>query len=171
MKSSKHIESLLLEIHDEITSLNVEEDFKHTILEDIELAVECFKEKNILSVLNCLAVLVDKLQTFMILSRCHYSGIEKLLMRMHCLQQILIRLPVCIIGPTGATGPAGITGPMGPMGPTGATGPTGLGGTTIVTTSSSPVSCLPIPKKTSAKPSFFDFSTHVVTYCNSCKKR
>jgi hypothetical protein len=175
LKSSKlNIENLLLEIHGEITSLNVEESFRHILLEDIELAVECFKEKNILSVLNCLGVLVVQLQTHVILSRCHYSVIEKLLISIHHLQQILIRLPVCIYGPTGptgATGATGPTGPPGPMGPAGATGPSGPAGTTTIITSSSPVSCFSIPNKASAKSGYFDFSTHVVTYRNSCKKR
>jgi hypothetical protein len=172
LKSSKfNIESLLLEIHGEISSLNVEEGFRDILLEDIELAVECFKEKNILSVLNCLGVLVGKLQTHVILSCCHYSVIEKLLISIHRLQQILIKLPVCIVGPTGPTGATGATGPIGPMGPTGATGPTGPGGTTTIITSSSPVSGFPIANKASAKSGFFDFSTHVVTYRNSCKKR
>ena len=157
------MERLLLEIHGGITSLNVEEDFRQILLEDIELAALCFKEKNILSVLNCLGVLVGKLQTHVILSRCHYSVIEELLLSIHRLQQILVKLPVSIIGPAGATGPAGIPGPMG------ATGPTGT--TAIITTSSSPVSCVPILKEVSAKPGYFDFSTHIVTYCNSYRKR
>lgn len=171
MKSSRrNIESLLLEIHGEITSLNVEEDFKQTILKDIELAVECFKEKNILSVLNCLAVLTGKLQTYVIFSRCHHSEIEKLLIHIHCAQQILIKLPVCIIGPSGPTGPTGPAGPMGPMGPTGATGPTGPAGTTVITTSSSPGPCFPIPKKTAVKSGFIDLDTYIVVYCKLHRK-
>lgn len=168
MKSSKrNIERLLREIHSAITSLNVEEDFRHTILRDIELAVEFFKEKNILSVLNCLAVLVGKLQTYVIFLRCHHSEIEKLLIRIHHVQQILIKLPVCAIGPTGPTGPAGTPGPMGPMGPTGPTGPSG---TTTIITSSSPGPCFPIPKKTSAK-SGIDLDTHVIVYSKLHRKK
>jgi hypothetical protein len=164
LKSSKHnTESLLLEIQGEITSLNVGDDFRNSLVEDMELAIECFKEKNILSVLNCLAVLVGKLQTQVILSCYHSSVCEKLLLSIHRLQQILIKLPVCIDGPTGATGATGPAGTPGAMGPTGATGPNGPAGTTIITTNSSPVSRIPIPKG-SVKSEFFDFSTHVVAY-------
>jgi hypothetical protein len=175
LKSAKHkIESLLLEIQGEILSLNVEEDFRHILVEDIELAVACFKEKNILSIINCLAVLVGKLQTYCIFSCCQHAEIEKLLICIHRLQQILIRLPVCIIGPTGATGatgPGGSHGHTGPIGATGATGPSGATGTTTVTTCTLPVSCFPIPKTVPAKPRFFDSSIHVVMCCASCQKR
>lgn len=171
------IENRLIEIRSEITSLNVVEDFRETLLEDIELAVECFKEKNILGVLNCLGVLADKLQTHVILSCCRYSVIEKLLLSIHCLQQILIKLPVSIIGPTGATGATGPTGPvgatgcMGPMGPTGAMGPPGSVGITSIITSSCPVPCSPIPEIASPQPRTIDFSSHMVIYSKHKKKR
>lgn len=157
-----NIESLWDEIHGEISSLDVEEDFRHSILEDFELAVLCFKEKNTLSVLNCLAVIVGKLQTQAILSRCHFSVIENLLIRIYRLQQILIRLPICTVGPTG---------PAGPMGATGATVPTGSLGRTTITTSSFPVSGFPILNKPLAKSNYFDSSTHTVIYSKSGKKR
>ena len=147
MKSKHKIERLLLEIRDEITGLNVEEEFRGAILEDIELALECFKEKNTLSVLNCLAVLVGKLQTYLILARCHYSVLEKVLTSIHCLQQILIKLPICIIGPTGPCGPAGPPGPSGPPGIPGPSGPPGTGGTTTIITCSYPVSCFSNPPR------------------------
>ncbi len=142
MRPSKHdIEAILLEIRAEIAALNIVEEFRCILLEDIELAIECFKEKNILCVINSLAVLVGKLQTHLIFSRCHDREVEKLLIDIHLLQQVLIRLPICIIGPTGpagatgATGPAGATGPegkgeVGATGPTGATGPAGVTGAT-----------------------------------------
>ena len=174
MKSKLKIENLLLEIHGEITSLKVEADFRHILSEDIELAVLCFKEKNILCVLNCLTVLVGKLQSHVILSRCHYSVIEKLLISMHRLQQILIRLPVCTIGPTrttGATGPAGIPGLMGPIDMTGSIGPAGSTVTTTIISSPGPVSGFPILERASAKSGYFDFSTHIVTCGNSFKKK
>lgn len=174
MKPSKHIESLLLEIHGEITGLNVEEDFRGILLEDIELACECFKEKNILCVINCLAVLADKLQTYLIFSRCYHQDIKKLLIEIHHLQQILIKLPVCIKGTTGTTGatgpcgPAGTPGPMGPMGPTGATG---LPGTATIIMNSTPVSCYPITQKTPVKFGCFDSSIHMQTFCKSCRRK
>ena len=134
MRPSKHdIEAILLEIRAEIAALNIVEEFRCILLEDIELAIECFKEKNILCVINSLAVLVGKLQTHLIFSRCHDREVEKLLIDIHLLQQVLIRLPICIIGPTGpagatgATGPAGTTGAIGATGPAGATGPEGKG--------------------------------------------
>jgi hypothetical protein len=167
LKLSKfNIESLLFEIRAGISSLDVAEDFKHSLSADIELANLCFKEKNILSVLNCLGVLSSKLQTHVILSRCRYSVIEKSLLDIHHLQQLLIRLPLGICGPTGPTGPAGTPGPIGPPG---ATGPAGT--TTIVTTSSAPIARLPIPQQAAAKSGYFDFTTHIITYCNSYRKR
>lgn len=178
MKPSKlNIENLWQEIHSEISRLDVAEDFRHNLLEDVELAVVCFKEKNTLSVLNCLSVLAGKVQSHVILSRCHYSVVEKLLTGIHHLQQILIRLPVCIIGPigptepTGATGPAGTPGLKGPTGGIGMTGPNGLAETTIVTTSSYPVSSLSIPEAVPVKSGYFDYRTHIVIYRNSRKKR
>ncbi len=163
MKPSKlNFESQLLEIHGEITSLNVEEDFRHIILEDVELAIECFREKNILSVLNCLTALIGKLQTHVILDRCHYSVIENLLFKIHGLQQALIKLPVCTYG---------AVGPVGPPGPTGATGPTGPSGTTNITTGSLSYSDFPLQKKASAKSGTIDYASHTVVYKNPYRKR
>ncbi|HEX2954763.1 MAG TPA: hypothetical protein VHR47_12380 [Bacillota bacterium] len=82
-------------------------------------------------VTNCLGVLVGKLQTYIIFSPRICSFMEKLLIHIHYLQQKLIKLPVCIVGPpgaagaTGATGPSGPAGIPGPIGPAGATGPVG----------------------------------------------
>ncbi len=177
MKPLKHtIESRLLEIHDQIAILDVAEGFRETLSEDIELATECFKGKNILGVLNCLGVLAGKLHTYVILSCCHYSVIKKLLLSIHCLQQILIKLPVTIIGPTGATGATGPTGPVGatgcigPMGPTGATGSPGSAGITSIITSSFPVTCSPIPEIASVKPCTIDYSSHMLIYSKRKKK-
>jgi hypothetical protein len=190
LKPSKlNVESLLLEIHGQIAGLDADEDFKQILLEDIDLATLCFKEKNILSVLNCLGVLAGQLQSRVILSQGHYlkstlvpaflpgqsqagtgpTGAEfeaqvedrpvteKLLLCIHRLQQILIKLPVSMIGPTGATGPAG------PMGPSGATGP---GGTTIISTSS-----YPVPQSVAVKSGYIDYGTHIVTYGNPRRKK
>jgi hypothetical protein len=148
-----NIENLMLEIRDEITNLNAEEDFRHILLEDIKLAALCFKEKNILSVLNCLGVLAGELQSQVILSRCHYSVVEKLLTCIHRLQQLLIRLPVSIIGPIGPTGPAGPIGATGPAGNLGSMGPMDPGVNepteeTAILSGPCPVSRFPIPEKT-----------------------
>jgi len=60
---------------------------------------------------------------------CHQ--IIPLLTLINQVQQILIRIPIDVVGPTGptgATGPAGPTGATGPAGPSGPTGPTGATG-------------------------------------------
>ncbi|HEX3043659.1 MAG TPA: collagen-like protein [Bacillota bacterium] len=180
--SCRNIESRLVEILGGITGLNVEEDFRHALLEDIEMAALCFKEKNVQGVLNCLGVLVGKMHTYILLSRCRHLELEKLLICIHRVQQCLIRLPICIVGPsgpigaTGATGPAGPDGCPGPMGPVGETGPTGPGGTTTITTCSIPVSCFPsskkeVPKKEIPKPKYFDQRIHCIVFCKPCKKK
>lgn len=167
MGSSKHnIEGLLLEIRDQILNLNVEEDFKQILLEDIELAIHCFKEKNILCVINCLGVLVGKLQTYLIISTCSPSVIEKLLVCIHHLQQILIKLPICMTGPSGPPGPPGPMGPAGPVGPMGPTGPAGT--TTTITTLSS---CFKTSKKSHAKHCSFDSCIYVALPCKHRGKK
>jgi hypothetical protein len=164
LKSVKHnIESLLYEVRDAIISLNVEESLGRFLLEDIELAGECFKEKNILSVNNCLAALVGKLQTYVLFTHGQHPEIERLLISIHHLQQSLIRLPVCIIGPTGATGPAGPAGPIGLMGATGPAGSQASGRTTTFIASSYPAYGLPITKTTGVEPSVVDLRSHIVT--------
>lgn len=163
MKPSKpDIESLLLEIQGEMIAVNVDEEFRRGIDKDIELAMESFKGKNILSVLNCLTVIVGKLHTYILSSGCHSSVLEKLLINIHRLQQILIRLPVCVMGPTGATGATGATGPAGPVGP---------GGTMTAITSACSATGFPVSPKTPSKPrpGQFDGSSHTITYCNSSR--
>lgn len=172
MKLAKlKIESLLLEIRGQITGLNVEEDFKHTILENFELAAECFKEKNILGALNCLAVLAGQLQTHAIFSHCRDLLIEKLLISVHHLQQILARLPVRAIGSPGTTGPVEAPEPMKPVAEIGANDPAGTAKTATVISTSYPISRFPIPEIVATQSGFFDFSTHIVTYCNPYRKR
>ncbi len=182
MKTYKfNIENSLLGIRGEIAGLNVAEDLRNSLLEDIDLAIESFKEKNILSTLNCLAVLTVKLQTHVILARCRYSLMEKLLPDIHDLQQTLIKLPVCATGPTGPVGATGATGATGAaglvgipgaeyMGPVSPAGTTPEGRTTTVVTSSYPVPDISITEKVSVKPIFIDYSTYVVIYCNLCRK-
>ena len=171
MKASRfRIENLLDEICGQIGDLNVNPEFKQILWEDVELAKECFRGKNCLCILNCLGVLAGKLQTYLIFSSGCHHGFEKLLMNIHCLQQILLKLPVCIIGPAG---PTGATGPAGPAGCMGATGPTGPGGSTI-STCSIPVSCFPNVKKapqSNPQSNYFDHRTHVVIYCHSHRNR
>lgn len=165
LKPSKlNIENQLLEIHGEIARLAVEENFQDSLLEDIELAAECFKEKTILSVLNCLTALIGKLQTHVILARCHYSVIENLLIRIHGLQQVLIKLPVCTYGDTEPAKP------LGSPEPTRATEPAELSGTTTITTGSFSYSDLPIQKNASTKSGAIDYSSHTIIYFNPYRK-
>lgn len=184
LKHSKfNVENLLQEIRAEITCLNVAEDFRDVILEDIELAILYFKEKNIISLANCLAVLVAQLQTQVILSRCRGSLMAKLLPDIHRLQQILMKLPVSVGGPVdtaaaGATDPAiaAETAEMpevaGPGGASGTTRPTITAGTTRVLTTSYPASRYPIQYPTTAsQTSFFDDGTHIIINCHSRRRR
>jgi len=125
------LEALLLKIRDGILELKVSGDFRETLLKDINLALECLAEDNILCVLNALGVIVDKLLTELLScpDLCHQ--IIPLLTLINQVQQILIRIPIDVVGPTGptgATGPAGPTGATGPAGPSGPTGPTGATG-------------------------------------------
>ena len=118
------LEALLLKIRDGILELKVSGDFRETLLKDINLALECLAEDNILCVLNALGVIVDKLLTELLScpDLCHQ--IIPLLTLINQVQQILIRIPIDVVGPSGPTGPTGATGPAGP---TGATGPAGAG--------------------------------------------
>jgi hypothetical protein len=56
------------------------------------------------------------------------SLIMPLLALINRIQQIIIRIPIRVVGPTGPTGPTGATGPSGAVGTTGATGATGPSG-------------------------------------------
>ena len=124
------LEALLLKIRDGILELKVSGDFRETLLKDINLALECLAEDNILCVLNALGVIVDKLLTELLScpDLCHQ--IIPLLTLINQVQQILIRIPIDVVGPTGPTGATGPAGPSGPTGPTGATGPAGPTGAT-----------------------------------------
>ena len=172
------VESLLLGIRGDIAGLEAAEDIRHVILEDIELALIYFKERNIISLVNCLAVLSDELQTRLVLMpNRSCPALEKILRGVHQLQQILIKLPLTIAGPAGATGATGPTGPAGPVGNAGSPGPagpigaTGPARTTTVMTSSCPATAYPIPRQTTPQAVFFDFSTHVVAGCRPNWKR
>lgn len=165
--SRSTVEKLFCKIHHKIVHVNVEEDFRKLLLEDIELAELCFREKNLLCVISGLAVLVGKLQTYVLFSPCHHPDIKMLLVSIHHLQHILSKLPICIIGPPGPVGPSGPPGPTGPQGPPGPSGPQGpqgpkgaSGTTSVITTTShyrQPVPSCPPPKRP-----YRDYSTHIV---------
>jgi len=127
------LEALLLKIRDGILELKVSGDFRETLLKDINLALECLAEDNILCVLNALGVIVDKLLTELLScpDLCHQ--IIPLLTLINQVQQILIRIPIDVVGPSGPTGPTGATGPAGPTGATGPAGPSGPTGPTGAT--------------------------------------
>jgi hypothetical protein len=118
---------LMDEIREQFVKLPFKEGLKQIILEDIELAINCLKNGNILGAINALSVVVGKIQTHLLMvpDLCH--KVEPLLISIHKFQQMLIKIP---IGTIGATGPMGATGPTGPTGPTGHTGPDGKIGAT-----------------------------------------
>jgi hypothetical protein len=114
--SKQSIEGLIEEIRSKIGEFSPEEDFRDIISEDIELAAKCFNEKNIPGLVNCLTFLVARLHTSLIVSACPHPDITNLLFLLHDLQQILIKLPICIVGPSGPRGATGATGATGPCG-------------------------------------------------------
>ena len=145
----------MLKIHSDITNLAVEEDFRQTILEDIELAVEYFKEKNVLSVFNSLTVLIGKIHSYQLLTRSHGSTLGKILIDIHELQGLLVKLPVSTVGPAGATGATGPVGPAGTPGSIGQKGATGPGGPITVVTNGCPSARFPCPKNAQVSSSYF----------------
>jgi hypothetical protein len=130
------IEDQLLLLQGKIRQLPLNRVLKELLLEDIELALDCFSRGNIQCVVNSLSVVSDKLHTRQAHFRCQGLDFSSLLTQLHRLQQILIQqqpeIPAFTgpIGSTGATGPVGLTGATGPTGLTGATGPVGLTGAT-----------------------------------------
>lgn len=115
------IGDLLQLIRGKILQLPVHPFFKDLLLEDINLAIDCFQQGNIQCVINSLSVISEKIHTRQKSLSCPNHRFDPLLADLHHLQQILIELPVA----PGPTGPAGATGPQGPAGITGAMGPTG----------------------------------------------
>ncbi len=148
----------LEQIHQDIFQLSVDDELKKVVLGDVELAVKYFLRENILGVFNALTVVVMKLHTYLLTAKESCEKIDPILRGIHWIQQAIIRKPVNLVGPVGATGaqgPSGCPGPVGytgatgvegpsgcpgPVGYTGATGPSGAGGTTtFVTTSTIPI--------------------------------
>lgn len=145
------IEARLLEIDVKITDLNVKNDFKKIIQEDLDLAKSYLKSRNILGVINCLLVIVGKLHTHVIAALCPCIAVEPLLICIHRLLQALIKLPVNIVGPTGATGP------IGPMGPPGTTH--------IISSCTIPACDYPVECKEPVKTQCFDNTVHYQFIC------
>ena len=119
------LEARLQEIDVQITELPLENDFKQIIQEDLNLTKSYINDRNVLGVINCLLVIVGKLHSHILAAHCPCTTFEPLLICIHRLLQILIKLPINVVGPTGATGPKGATGPAGCDGAVGATGATG----------------------------------------------
>ncbi|MGE5604139.1 MAG: hypothetical protein ACM3YE_00420 [Bacteroidota bacterium] len=119
------IEAQLQEIDTQLTDLDLKNDFKKIIHEDLDLAKTHLKERNVLGVINCLLVIVGKVHSHILAGHCPSTAIEQFLICIHRLLQVLIKCPVVIVGPTGATGASGPMGPEGKPGPKGATGATG----------------------------------------------
>lgn len=197
MKPCRHkVEWRLAKIREEIMNLEVEEDFKQSLSEVIELAIAGFNKKNLLCVTNCLGFLADKLHTHTLLARCPAKTVEKLLLKLDRIRQRLIRLPLRLTGPVGATGPTGPLGPMGPrgkgeVGPTGVSGATGPGDAscfyrlkdlpgaanptkqpsiTTVITGTDAICCAPIPGPSTANGLSYDFSRYIIVF-NCCRRK
>ena len=124
------LDGLLRKLRELILEAKIPKDLQDVLLRDINLAKECLEKGNILCVLNVLGVIFDKLvaQLLNCPDLCH--EIIPILLFINRIQQILLRIPIRVVGPTGATGPTGPTGPQGATGVTGATGPTGPRGAT-----------------------------------------
>ncbi len=171
LKPSKvNIERIMAEIHNDLTTLAVEEDFRQTVLNDIQLAGEYFKEKNTLSVFNCLTVMINKFQSYLLLTQPRCAILRKILMGLHQLQDLLVKLPVCTVGATGATGPAG---PPGTSGPTGPMGPIGPGGAQTVVTNYNwcPSARFPHSQNARVKSSFFPCNTEKQSIFGNAKRK
>lgn len=127
------LDDLLEKLRELILQAKLPKDLQDVLLDDIKLAKECLKKDNILCVINVLGVIFDKLvaQLLNCPDLCH--EIIPILLFINRIQQILLKIPIRVVGPTGATGPTGPTGPRGPQGATGATGPTGPRGETGAT--------------------------------------
>lgn len=127
------LDELLNELKKRILKADLPHVFKEVLLADAELALKCLEKRDFLCVLNVLGVIFDKLVAFLLKRPDLCEVIIPLLALINKIQQILLRLPLRIVGPTGATGPTGPTGPTGATGATGATGPTGPAGVTGAT--------------------------------------
>ncbi len=140
MDSSNESLKQLEQIHQDIFQLSIDEELKKGVMGDVELAVKYFLRENILGVFNALSVVVMKLHTYLLTATESRQKIDPILRGIHWIQQAIIRKPLNLAGPVGATGAQGPTGCPGPVGYTGATGPSGAGGTTtFVTTSTIPI--------------------------------
>ena len=124
------LEKLLKELRNEILEAKLPKDFKEVLLEDVALALKCLAKEDVLCVINVLGVIFDKLVAFLLKRPDLCDDIIPILLLINKIQQILLRLPIRVVGATGATGPTGPTGPRGVTGATGATGPAGATGAT-----------------------------------------
>jgi hypothetical protein len=128
--SAFDLKELLQELRNLILKADLPKDLREVLLNDLDLALKCLKKDDILCVLNVLGVIFDKLVAFLLSRPDLCAKIIPLLKFINKIQQILLRLPIRVVGATGATGPTGPTGPVGATGATGATGPTGATGAT-----------------------------------------
>ncbi|HOJ77062.1 MAG TPA: collagen-like protein [Bacillota bacterium] len=140
-----NLRKLLEELAELLEDAKLSRDFRDFIIEDLKLLKRCFKEENILCLINVLGVLFDKLVARLLSCPDLCNVIVPILLLINQIQQILLKFPISVVGPTGptgptgpkgatgATGPAGATGATGPAGATGATGPAGPAGATGAT--------------------------------------
>ena len=130
---------LLKELKKRILTANLPHEFKEVLLADVELALKCLEKRDFLCVLNVLGVIFDKLVAFLFKRPDLCDVIIPILAFINRIQQIILRIPIRVVGATGATGPTGPTGPTGATGATGATGPSGAVGATGATGATGPV--------------------------------
>ncbi len=172
------IKAQLQEIETQLIGLDLKNDFKKVIKEDLDLAVSYLKDQNLLGVINCLSVIVGKLHSYVLAAHCSGVSVEQFLFCIHRLLQVLIKCPVVITGPTGATGPVGPEGKPGPKGATGATGPAGspgpegpmgatgpVGPTHIISSRTISICDYPVGKQEPVKPKYFDGGIHYQFIC------
>ena len=133
-----NLEALLEQLREKIAAANLAKDFKNVLFEDIELAKECLEDDDILCVINVLGVIFDKLVARLLECPNLCNEIVPILMFINTIQQILLRIPIGIVGATGPTGATGPAGPAGATGATGATGPAGPAGATGATGATGP---------------------------------
>ena len=128
-----NLRKLLEELAELLEDAKLSRDFRDFIIEDLKLLKRCFKEENILCLINVLGVLFDKLVARLLSCPDLCNVIVPILLLINQIQQILLKFPISVVGPTGPTGPTGpkgATGATGPAGATGATGPAGATGAT-----------------------------------------
>jgi BclB C-terminal domain-containing protein len=120
-------------IQGKIRQLPVARFLKDQLLENINVAINCFEAGNLQCVINSLFTIAQTIDLRQKNALCPVTFFDPLLADLQRLLQLLISLPqdgTGPAGPTGATGPAGAPGATGATGPAGAPGAAGATGAT-----------------------------------------